>query len=117
MEPFIVPATLGALSPIGKYVLDAATSAGLDKKVAYRLRLAVDEIATNAVVHGHAELNPPGVLQVLAELGPHALSIILEDTGDPYDPRQAPRPEHLDQPLEDRPIGGLGVYLVLQGVD
>lgn len=117
MEPLILPGTLDSLSKIGAYVLEAASQAGLEKKVAYRLRLAVDEIATNSIVHGYERVGEEGDLVVSAEVGEGILTIILEDTGPPYDPFKTPSPDDLDQPLDDRDIGGLGVFLAIQGVD
>jgi anti-sigma regulatory factor (Ser/Thr protein kinase) len=35
----------------------------------------------------------------------------------PYDPTKTPSPDDFDVPLEDRPIGGLGVFLARQAVD
>ena len=117
MEPLIRPASLDSLSEIGAYVLEAASQAGLERKLAYRLRLAVDEIATNAIVHGYDTIEKEGELVVLAEIGDGILTIILEDTGPAYDPFDTPSPDDLDQPLDDRDIGGLGVFLAVQGVD
>ena len=117
MDSMVVPGVLDSLSAIGRYVLGAAWAAGLDKRAAYRLRLAVDEIATNAVLHGYQEAGLEGTLTVRAEMDEGALTIILEDAAARFDPRQAPLPETLDLPLDERPIGGLGVYLTLQGVD
>jgi len=117
MEPLILPGTLDSLSKIGAYVLEAASEAGLEKKIAYRLRLAVDEIATNSIVHGYERVGEEGDLVVSAEVGEGILTIILEDTGPPYDPFKTPSPDDLDQPLDDRDIGGLGVFLAIQGVD
>jgi anti-sigma regulatory factor (Ser/Thr protein kinase) len=117
MEPLTLPGTLDSLTKIGAYVLEAADAAGLERKVAYRLRLAVDEIATNAIVHGYDETDKEGDLVVAAEVGDGTLTIILEDTGPAYDPFDTPSPDDLDQPLDDRDIGGLGVFLAVQGVD
>ena len=117
MEPLTVPGTLDSLSAIGQYVTNAALEAGLDKKAAYRLRLAVDEIATNIVIHGYEEAGLSGDVMVLSELDPHSLTITLEDTSAPFDPRNLGRPEHIDLPVEDRPIGGLGIYLTIENVD
>ena len=61
MEPLILPGTLDSLSKIGAYVLEAASQAGLERKIAYRLRLAVDEIATNSIVHGYDRVGEEGV--------------------------------------------------------
>ena len=40
----------------------------------------------------------------------------IADNGKPYDPLSAPPPD-IDSALDDRPIGGLGVYLVRQLMD
>ena len=117
MEPLILPGTLDSLTQIGAYVLEAASQAGLERKLAYRLRLAVDEIATNAVVYGYGKIQKEGDLVVSAEDGDGILTIILEDTGPAYDPFDTPSPGDLDQPLDDRDIGGLGVFLAIKGVD
>ena len=52
-----------------------------------------------------------------ADIDEKALKIHLEDTGAPYDPSQQPSQDDWEQPLEQRPIGGLGVFLAIQSVD
>jgi anti-sigma regulatory factor (Ser/Thr protein kinase) len=117
MEPLTVSGTLDSLATIGKYVLDAAALAGLDKKAAYRLRLAVDEIATNVITHGYQEANRQGDLEVQVLLDEAALTLFLEDNGAAYIPDEVSAPDGLQRPLEERQIGGLGVYLAIQSVD
>lgn len=117
MEMLTLPGTLDSLEPIGEYIMDAAADAGIERKRTYRLRLAVDEIATNSVVHGYDEAGLTGGLRLHAEVDDSNLKIILEDEGCPFDPRQIPHPSHKDLPVEERPIGGLGVYLTLKNVD
>jgi anti-sigma regulatory factor (Ser/Thr protein kinase) len=117
MDPLTVPGSLDSLATISQYVLAAAAAAGLDKKVAYRLRLAVDEIATNIISHGYEEAGRTGVVDVQAVIDETTLTIFLEDTGASYVPDQVAEPTDLDRPLVERPIGGLGVYLAIQSVD
>lgn len=117
MEALTVPAVLDSLSPIGQYVLRAAGDAGLDRKASYRLRLAVDEIATNIIDHGYGDAGVAGEILIRADLDKNALVITLEDTATPFDPTTRMRPEQIDKPIEERPIGGLGVYLAVEGVD
>ncbi len=117
MEPLTVPATLESLAAIGRYVMAAAAEAEVGSKPSYRLRLAVDEIATNIVTHGYEEAGETGDVVVRAEAGKDSLTITLEDTATPFDPREMDRPEQIDMPIEERPIGGLGVFLALEGVD
>ncbi|MDS3861891.1 anti-sigma regulatory factor [Thermosynechococcaceae cyanobacterium BACA0444] len=118
METLVLPAELDSLEPIGKYVLNAAKVAGLSQKKAYRLRLAVDELATNIINYGYANQSSPVGLEISAELAPTFLKIILIDSGLAYDPRERNFDESiLEEPIEERPIGGLGIFLALQNVD
>jgi serine/threonine-protein kinase RsbW len=117
MEPLSLPAQLESLSAIGRYVLDAAAQAGIEPRSAYRLRLAVDEVATNIIVHGHEEGRREGTVEVRAEADDHCLTVALEDRGPAYDPLARAEPENLDRPLEEREPGGLGVFLAIRGVD
>lgn len=116
MEPLSVPRSLDSLSAIGQYVSSSATAAGLDKREAYRLRLVVDEIATNIITHGYEEAGRIGDVEVQAEMDQDSLTITLEDMGVPFDPRNRLRPDQIDLPMEQRPIGGLGVYLTTENV-
>jgi anti-sigma regulatory factor (Ser/Thr protein kinase) len=117
MENLTVAGTLDSLDAIAKYVMAVAAATGLDKKTSYNLRLAVDEIATNIIIHGYEEAGREGVLDLQAFVDDQTLTISLKDTGVPYNPNQRLTPDDLDQPLEQRKIGGLGVYIAIQGVD
>ncbi len=116
MQALIVDGNLESLQPIGQYVMEATRMAGLEKQAAYKLRLAVDEIATNIITHGYDEAGRQGRLEIQATLDPKCLTITIEDSGLPYDPRLAPPPD-LSLPLEERNIGGLGVFLTIHSVD
>ena len=116
MDPVTVPATLDSLGAIADYVMAAAASAGLDRRASYNLRLAVDEIVTNIIVHGYADAGLQGTLELRANIDDSTLTVSIEDSGVAYDPRQAPVPV-TSLPLEELPIGGLGVYLALKSVD
>lgn len=117
MKSLIVAGKLDSLSEIGKFVNAAAASAGLDKKASYRLRLAVDEVATNIIIHGYKEGGVSGNVQVFSEIRRDTLTITLEDTATPFDPRGLVFPDQIDKPIEERPIGGLGVFLSKNNVD
>jgi anti-sigma regulatory factor (Ser/Thr protein kinase) len=119
MEALIVPGTLDSLKPIADYVMSAAEQAGLEKKAAYKLRLAIDEIATNIILHGYEEAGLTGNIEITAELSDRTLTLTLEDSAIPFDPLQHSQPseDDLQQSLEERQIGGLGVFLAIDGVD
>ncbi len=112
----VVPGKIESLPAIAQYVLQAACLAQLNEQTAYRLRLAVDEIATNIITHGYAARAAEGSLTLWAVLEESCLLIHLEDTGQHFDPNQAP-PPNLRTPPESRAPGGLGIYLAQWGVD
>ena len=119
MQSLSVPGTLDSLKPIADFVLAAAAEIHLDKKATYKLRLAVDEIATNIILHGYEEAGLTGTIQLSAAIDDQTLKITLEDQAIPYDPLQTElvEAEELQRPLAERRMGGLGVYLAIEGVD
>jgi serine/threonine-protein kinase RsbW len=116
MESLTLPGTLNSLDSLRVCVRSAAGSAGLGETAVYRLVLAVDEVATNIVTHGYDEAGLSGAIEIWSEVDTDALRIYLEDTGAPYDPDEV-RMVDIDQPLEKRVEGGLGVFLAHRCVD
>jgi len=120
MPHLTVPGVLESLDPIADFVLSEAERAGLEHKARYRLRLAIDEIATNSILYGYAARGLTGDLRLSSDLTDSGLTIVLEDSGPPYDPRQRDLEDveaQFDKPLEERGMGGLGVYFAVHGVD
>jgi anti-sigma regulatory factor (Ser/Thr protein kinase) len=118
MDTLTLPGRLDQLDEVGEFIMHAAQDAGLEKRSAYKLRLAVDEIATNAITHGYQEAGLEGDIRLEIEDGDEKLTVRLYDTGQAYDPDDVVDPgEDLHRPLEERPIGGLGVFLSIQSVD
>ena len=119
MGEFRTAATLDALGAIGTFVVDAARDAGLPSRAANRLRLAIDEMATNIIVHGNPlEHSGDDEIRFVAEIDKERLTITMEDRGPEFDPRAHALPvDHLTRSLEERPLGGLGVFLAVRSVD
>lgn len=117
MNALDVPAELESLQIIRSFVVESADGSGIDKKRAQRLALAVDEIATNIIVHGYQEVSLAGSIHVTVEADAAELTVTLEDTAAPFNPLNRDIPADLDAPLEERQIGGLGVYLAQRNVD
>ncbi|SRR5579883_1193291 len=114
MEPLKIPGNLNSLTEIKEYVRTAAKKAKLNGKACYKLVLAVDEIATNAINYGYADCI--GDLYLYVYINQKSLIIIMEDSGVRFDPFKLDIPD-FNQPLEERKIGGIGVYLAIHSVD
>jgi serine/threonine-protein kinase RsbW len=76
--------------------------------------LAVDELATNSTLHGYRGRS--GDIELKMSRTGADLEIVLRDRATAFDPTQVPPPD-MSLPLEDRPVGGLGLHLVRHMVD
>jgi serine/threonine-protein kinase RsbW len=109
-----VGADLGNLAEVREFVMEMSSLSGLGDTAAKEMRLAVDEAMANIVLHGYR--GSPGEIEVDAQSEPQRLVIRLRDDAPAYNPLDRAAPA-LDLPLEERPIGGMGVQLVRQSVD
>jgi serine/threonine-protein kinase RsbW len=80
---------------------------------ALRLTLIIEELFTNTVEHGYrGESDAP--ISIALSLTGDGVAVLYEDSAPHYDPlaRLSGAPTSIARPVESRPIGGLGVYLV-----
>ena len=106
---------LAEIERLGRVIDEFARRHQLPAHVAFDLQLAANEIFTNVILHGftddrHHEI----VVRLMA--GPDEVAVEIEDDGRPFDPSSVP-PPRLDQPLAERPVGGLGVHLARRVTD
>jgi serine/threonine-protein kinase RsbW len=109
-----IPSDVGRLAEVREMIRSAATEAGADPSYVGDLVQAVDETATNAIVHGHA--GRPGWVQVRLAHEADRLIVTIEDDAPLFDPTVVPEPD-LSVPPEHRRPGGMGVHLTRLCVD
>jgi serine/threonine-protein kinase RsbW len=115
MQTLILPATLDALSQISQFISNAAEQTGLDDRAAWQVQLAVDEAATNIIQHAY-DSAAPGDISLKWHCQDTSFVVMLRDHGRGFDPQDVPEPDLL-APLEDRQVGGLGIYLMTHLMD
>lgn len=97
-------------------VLDAFFSAEkVPEDVAWRLRVAVDEVVSNVVAHGTAGGTVPEIEVGLRRDG-DLVEITISDQGGAFNPLLWPAPD-TTTPLDQRQPGGLGILLAKRLVD
>jgi anti-sigma regulatory factor (Ser/Thr protein kinase) len=94
---------------------DALREARLPDEAVLELRLVAEELLTNVAAYGHEDADEHWVSVELALQGSD-VTLRFVDDGRPFDPLGATPPD-LTAPVEDRPVGGLGVHLVRSLVD
>jgi serine/threonine-protein kinase RsbW len=115
VERLILPASAGSISALSEFVRGGAVAAGIAENELAKLDLVLEEILIN--VARYAYTPGTGAVEVAyAQAGPCKLHVEIADYGRIFNPLTADPPD-LSRGLADRPIGGLGVFLVKSMVD
>ncbi len=105
-----------ALKTLAEAVEHFAAAESIGGALPYRLNLVLDELVTNCITHSLRDVATPHLRMRLSR-GGDAVAAEVEDNGDAFDPlTEAPQPD-TNLEVEDRPIGGLGVYFVKEFAD
>ena len=81
------------------------------------LDVAVDELLSNIIRYAYGSETGTVTVRVVTQLEPKALILTFLDQGAPFDPLAEERPDTTSLPARERPMGGLGLYLVRSLVD
>jgi serine/threonine-protein kinase RsbW len=101
---------LSELAKLNHSLTDFVQRHGLPEAVLFDMKLALEEIITNAISHNFTnELEHRITVRIALEQ--HVLRAEVEDDGPAFNPLEMPAPD-TTQPLEERAVGGLGIYLV-----
>ncbi|MBQ6953577.1 MAG: SpoIIE family protein phosphatase [Bacteroidales bacterium] len=100
---------------LAEFVESVADIAKLDVGMTMSLNLALEEAVTNVIMYAY----PPGsdgLVDVEAVIREKELRFILSDSGVAFDPTAAPEAD-ITLDVSERPIGGLGIFLVRNIMD
>jgi anti-sigma regulatory factor (Ser/Thr protein kinase) len=93
-----------------------AEAEGWEPELLFQIKLVLEEMGTNIVKYGYDE-GGEQEFRITLMSESRALTMEIMDNGKPFDPFADSPPPDLDSPVEERPIGGLGVYLVRKLMD
>ncbi len=107
---------LSEIERLSKLINDYGEINNLSHKVLYDINLSLDELITNIISYGYDDEDEHKIL-ITIWLNENKLKLTLVDDGLPFNPLLKQEPDHLTQTLDNRPIGGLGIYLVRKLMD
>ncbi len=102
------------LPDILAFVEEACATAGVAPTLLFDLQLATEEACSNVIEHAYR--GKRGVFRLTFTVENRDVIITLHDQGRPFDPQAVTKPDPT-RPLNERPIGGLGLYLIYQLMD
>ena len=97
------------------FIETIAQDAHIDKSLAMSLNLALEEAVTNVIMYAYPQ-GSDGLVDIEAVIRKDSIDFMVIDSGKPFDPTAVPD-ANVDSALEDRPIGGLGIFLVRNIMD
>lgn len=87
----------------------------LPEELNMSINLALEEVVSNVMLYAYPE-NKSGQVLVEAEKKENRIVFTVSDSGVPFDPTQHEDPD-ITTPLEERSVGGLGIFLTKQVMD
>ena len=100
---------------LADFVEAIAQEKQLSQSLAMGINLALEEAVSNVIMYAYPK-ETDGMVDVDAIIRKDSLEFIISDSGVPFDPTAAHEVD-INAPVEDRPIGGLGIHLVRQLMD
>jgi serine/threonine-protein kinase RsbW len=110
-----VPANAAQLAVLTDFLREFWSAASLASAQLRTFELALEEMFMNIVLHGTRPDKIPSV-EISLAVAMEGLTMTIEDDGPQFDPLSVPAPD-ITAALDERPVGGLGVFLVRQIMD
>jgi anti-sigma regulatory factor (Ser/Thr protein kinase) len=115
MHTAIFQAKFENLDSIREFVGDGAKASGFNESGIYAIQLAADEACSNIIEHAYGN-DESGLLECSYNFDGDFLTLTFKDYGCFFDPTTVPDPD-LTSSLEERQIGGLGMFLIRNLMD
>lgn len=114
MESLTLSAHLDALESARSFVVERMERWNLAPALFPKVELVLEEVLTNIVKYAYPDAG--GKMKLTCSLEGTTFRLVLQDRGNPFNPL-AKDPPTLSSDITERPIGGLGIFLVQHMVD
>jgi anti-sigma regulatory factor (Ser/Thr protein kinase) len=115
MMHLILKNRLTEIPHVAQLVTEFGEKRHFSGELVHDVNLVLEEILSNIILYGYEDAK---LHQIELELqyNEQELELKIQDDAKAFNPLDVPEPD-LDLPLEDRPIGGLGIYLMRSLMD
>ena len=112
---FVVENQIGELPSLAEKIEELAEKWGLSLKLAMNINLVIEEALTNIIFYAFTDEDQHKI-KISLSLTNNRLMIQITDGGIPFNPLAQQQPD-ITLPAEERPVGGLGIFLISQIMD
>jgi len=107
-------ADVGELDKLMTLLEEQLSQVDCPMRVVMQFQVAAEEAFVNVAHYAYAP--GEGNVDILLDVQAHRASLTLVDSGKPYNPLERAEPD-VTLSAEDRPIGGLGIYMIRKSMD
>ena len=109
-------ATLDNLPEVTAFIDSQLEELDCPMKAQFQIDVAIDELFTNVATYAYGDSTGNVTVRLDTQEDPRAVLITFIDNGVPYNPLEQEEPD-ITLAAEDRPIGGLGIFVVKKTMD
>ena len=111
----VLPNDIETIPQLNEFIDSVAEEMGLEMSLTMSLNLAIEEAVVNVMEYAYPE-GQTGNVEIEVTADQQWMTFVITDTGIAFDPTKK---EDADTTLsaEERPIGGLGIFMVRQLMD
>ncbi|MDR1556579.1 MAG: ATP-binding protein [Tannerellaceae bacterium] len=103
---------ISQLTHLDEFLLQSTGSLDLNPGIRMNLKLAIEEAVVNVILYAYPGETDKDIF-IHLEHSEKEVCIVITDYGIAFDPTDGEKPDIL-LPLEKRPVGGLGTFLIKQ---
>lgn len=101
---------LSAISTLQEMIEEFGRTHDIPDSPIYCVNLEIDELMTNYMAYAFRKVERPRMEVILRSFADR-LVLVIEDNGPPFNPLEAGEPD-LTSGIDERKVGGVGLYLV-----
>ena len=116
LKELTLDATIENIEAVTAFVNETLEQANCPSKAMMQVDMVIDEVFSNIARYAYGSALGTATVKAGLEEDGRTLTLIFQDGGMPYDPLSAKDPD-TSLSAEDRPIGGLGIFLVKKTMD
>jgi anti-sigma regulatory factor (Ser/Thr protein kinase) len=115
IKHFVIENQIGELSSLAEQIDDLAAQWELTPAMAMNINLVIEEAVSNIIFYAFNN-NKKHKIKISMSVENNLLTIKITDDGVPFNPLAQQLPD-INLPAEERPVGGLGIFLISQMMD
>lgn len=114
MNHLSIAADLSEVDGVRQFLKDSLADIDISEEDGFKIELALVEMVVNVIRYAYPDGG--GVLAIEIRKDRHRVIIEIRDSGLPFDPCRAPKPD-IDEVVAAGRKGGLGIYLTREIMD